>query len=198
VTRAWGKAEGLEGGVVQAVLPCPVGGLRVEGHRVAGCSPGSAGGSGQHDGRVVVVVVGLAAARRSRVWPVSPPSPTRPGVQGIDQGLQPEGRLRRPPRRPQAPSRLRRRLDPRPSRRPHRQADERLPARRRGRHREAGDADHRADLARFLLDTLEKDTWIRKAPSSGTHEDDMPQPSLRRLAWCSRGPAAVRVGVGGA
>ncbi|MEQ4725831.1 hypothetical protein [Nonomuraea sp. B19D2] len=31
-------------------------------------------------------------------------------------------------------------------------------------HREARDADQRADLARFLLDTLEKNTWNRKAP----------------------------------
>ncbi|MFI6010980.1 hypothetical protein ACIBAG_19535 [Streptomyces sp. NPDC051243] len=36
---------------------------------------------------------------------------------------------------------------------------------------------NRADLARFLLDTLEKDTWIRKAsPSSGTHHATPPAP----------------------
>ncbi|MFJ9009484.1 NAD(P)H-binding protein [Streptomyces canus] len=34
---------------------------------------------------------------------------------------------------------------------------------------------NRADLARFLVQTIEEDTWIRKAPpSSGTHKDDPP------------------------
>ena len=33
---------------------------------------------------------------------------------------------------------------------------------------------NRADLAHFLVQTIEDDTWIRKAPSSGAHEDDPP------------------------